>query len=74
MAMADLAKAVPFRLDDVGKPPVTAPVAESELTPNDIADYVTPPPKKVIVVAVRYCEAIKGAPMPYDLPDADEGP
>jgi hypothetical protein len=71
--MSDLTNAVSLGLEQVGKLPVAAPAGDESI-PNDIADYVTPPPKKVIVVEVRYSEAKKGAPMPYDLADGHEVP
>ncbi len=71
--MPDFANAVPLSLEDMGKSPAP-PAVESDSISTDVLDYVTPPPKKVILVDIRYCEATKGAPMPYDLADMDEGP
>jgi hypothetical protein len=71
--MPEPANSVPFRFEEAGKPPAVASAGD-EPTSNDLADYVTPPPKKVIAVAVRYCEARKGAPLPYDLAGVDEEP
>ena len=72
--MPEPANSVPLGLEEAGKPPAVAPAAGDEPTPNDLADYVTPPPKTVFAVAVRYGEARKGAPLPYDLAGADEEP
>jgi len=69
--MPDLANPVTLRVEEAG---VCPPSAGAESIPNDLMDYVTPPPKNVLVVAVRYGEAKKGTPMPYDLADADEEP
>jgi hypothetical protein len=67
MAMPDLANPVPLRIEEAGTSPAVAPSAGAESIPNDMVDYITPPPKNVIVVTVRYSEAKKGTPMPYDL-------
>ncbi|HBI42530.1 MAG TPA: hypothetical protein DDY78_06685 [Planctomycetales bacterium] len=69
--MPDLANPVPLRIEEAGTSPAVAP-AGAESISNDLIDYITPPPKNVIVVDVRYSEAKKGKPMPYDLTDADE--
>jgi len=70
--MPDLANPVPLRVEDAGISPAVAPLAKTESIPNDVVSYITPPPKKVVVVAVQYSEAQKGTPMPYDLAAADE--
>jgi hypothetical protein len=70
--MPDLANPFPFGIEEAGTSPAVASSARAESIPNDMVDYVTPPPKKVIVVTVRYSEAKKGTPMPYDLAAADE--
>ena len=54
--------------------PDAALAAGGESMPIDVVDYLTPPPKKGIAVAVQYGEARKGAPLPYDLAGADEEP
>ena len=54
------------------RPNAGAPPSAAESDLNELTDYITPPPKNVLVVAVRYSEAKKGMPMPYDLPAADE--
>jgi hypothetical protein len=74
MTMPEPANSAPFGIKEAGTAPAVVPVAGDGPPPNDLADYVTPPPKKVIAVAVRYGEARKGAPMPYELPGADEEP
>lgn len=71
--MPEPANSVPLGLEGAAKAPAVAPAAD-ESAANDLTDYVTPPPKKVIAVAVRYGEARKGAPMPYDLAGTDEEP
>jgi hypothetical protein len=71
--MPEPTNSVPLGLEGAGKAPAVA-AAGDEPTPTDLADYVTPPPKKVIAVAVRYGEARKGAPLPYDLAGTDEEP
>jgi hypothetical protein len=73
MTMSELANSAPLGLEKAGKSPVVAPAIEAASMPQEIADYVTPPPKKRIVVAVRYCQATKGEPMPYDLATATAG-
>ena len=70
--MPNLANPFPLGIEEAGTSPAVAPPAGAESIPNDMVDYITPPPKNVIVVDVRYSEAKKGAPMPYDLADADE--
>jgi hypothetical protein len=72
--MPEPANSVPLGIVDTGQSPAVAPPAGDEPAPDDLADYVTPPPKKVIAVAVRYGEARKGTPLPYDLADTDEEP
>jgi hypothetical protein len=71
--MPDLTSALALDLEESGITPPVSLATESELIP-DVVDYIAPPPKKVMVVAVCYGEAIKGAPLPYDLPEADDGP
>ena len=71
MDMPDLTNPVPLRLKESGPMPAPQP-SEAESDLNELTDYITPPPKNVLVVAVRYSEAKKGVPMPYDLPAADE--
>ena len=72
--MPEPANSVPLGIAGAGKPPAVAPPVGDESIPDDVLDYVTPPPKKVSTVAVRYGEARKGSPMSYDLPGADEEP
>jgi hypothetical protein len=72
MDMPDLANPFPLRIEEAGASPAVAPSVPAESFPNDLMDYVTPPPKNVLVVTVRYGEAKRGTPMPYDLPAADE--
>ena len=72
--MPEPANSFPLGIAGPGKLPAVAPAAGDGPPPNDLADCVTPPPKKVIAVAVRYGEATKGAPLPYDLTGADEEP
>jgi hypothetical protein len=71
--MSELANSV--RLGpEAGQPPAVAPAEGDESTAADVVDYVTPPPKRLIVVAVRYGDVRKGAPLPYDLAGADDEP
>lgn len=70
--MSELADSVPPGHEETGRLPAVAPAAGDESTPNGTVDYITPPSKKVIAVAVRYCRPTKGTPMPYDLAAADD--
>ncbi len=72
--MPELASSVLPKLGGEGGSQAGAPAAAAEPTPEGAVEYVTPPPKRVITVAVRYSEARKGVPMPYDLAAADEEP
>jgi hypothetical protein len=72
MAMPDLANPVSPSVQEAGASPAVAPSAGAESIPNELMDYVTPPPKNVLVVTVRYGEAKKRTPMPYDLAASDE--
>lgn len=67
--MPEPANSVPLGIAGAGKAP-----AGDESAPDDLTDYVTPPPKKVIAVTVQYGKARMGAPLPYDLAGADEEP
>jgi hypothetical protein len=73
MTMPEPANSVPVDIAGPGKAPAVAPAGE-ESAPDDLTDYVTPPPKKVIAVTVLYGKARKGAAMPYDLAGTDEEP
>jgi hypothetical protein len=71
--MPEFANPVPLGLEEAGRSPPAAPVAEEPIR-EDLLDYVTPPPRKVITVAVRYGEVRKGLPLPYDLAEVDAEP
>src|SRR5690349_7858324 len=48
--MPELTNSVPLGLE-AGQSPAVGPAAGDESMANDVVDYVTPPPKKVIAVA-----------------------
>jgi hypothetical protein len=72
--VSNLTNSIPVRLEEANASLAATPPVGAELILNDLTDYVTPPSKKVVVVPVRYGEAKKGAPMPYDLPATDNEP
>ncbi len=71
--MPEIANAVPVGLEETRQAPAALP-AGGEWTSLDNVDYVIPPPRNVTTLAVRYGEARKGMPLPYDLSDADAEP
>jgi hypothetical protein len=68
--MPEIMNVIPVHLKEPGTLPPVAK-ADSESIPRELGDYVTPPPKTVIAVAVQYREAKKGRPMSYELPGRD---
>ena len=70
--MPELANSASHDLVEASRAAAVAPAGDDP-APRDLADYVTPPPKIVIAVAVRYGEVRKGVPLPYDLEETTEG-
>jgi hypothetical protein len=71
--MPELSNSGSSDLQEAGGPLSTVPAEDGAIL-KGIVDYITPPSKRVITVTVRYSAARKGAPMSYELAQADEEP